>query len=216
MTSEVAKVLPETSKLTGFQDLVDDAYQPRPAMVMNGIVHSRNLSRMSDLSNDNDLPEVNRNWFHRSSDDLFNWKKTLVSQHLQSLADDNLLFVRPANGTKQIQAKANDDEEWIVNLLSLQEFIRISELERIVERKYGSDALRILRIVVEKHHIDQDQVPIADDLANNLVREIDSLEERSNPAINTTIAIRRNTGGRGNPQSRRPRTCKELQSFIIP
>lgn len=51
-----------------------------------------------------------------------------------------------------------DDEEWRINFRTLVEFVRIAELESIVEHKYGENALRIFRIVVEKHHIDPEQV----------------------------------------------------------
>jgi hypothetical protein len=50
------------------------------------------------------------------------------------------------------------DEEWRINFRVLHDFVRISELEAIVEHKYGPDALRIFRVVVEKHHIDPEQV----------------------------------------------------------
>ena len=76
-----------------------------------------------------------------------------MADHLQSLADDSTLFIRPANGRAE-----KGEEEWTVNLLSLRHYLRQSELERIVERKYGADALRLVRIIVEKSNIDQDQV----------------------------------------------------------
>jgi hypothetical protein len=76
----------------------------------------------------------------------------VVRQHLNSLSEGSTLFIRPANGLK------DEDEEWKVNLLALQHFVRQLEMQRIIERKYGSDALRIVRIITEKNHIDPEQV----------------------------------------------------------
>jgi hypothetical protein len=78
----------------------------------------------------------------------------LVADHLQSLAEDSTLFIRPANGKPEIKG----DEAWTINILSLRHFLRQSELEKLVERKYGQDALRLVRIIAEKTHLDQDQV----------------------------------------------------------
>jgi hypothetical protein len=107
-----------------------------------------------DDGSDDEAPEVKINGIHRNSETLLLQKIEIVSQHLQSLADDSPIFIRSANGSQ----KAKDDEEWIVNLLSLQQFVRHLELERIIDRKYGEDALRLVNVIAEKHHIDQPQV----------------------------------------------------------
>jgi hypothetical protein len=100
------------------------------------------------------MPEVQINGLHRQ-EDILQKKIEIVAEHLQSLAEDSTLFIRPGNGS---QTKS-DDEKWTINLFSLQKFLRQSELENIIERKYGSDALRLVRIIAEKSHVDQDQVP---------------------------------------------------------
>lgn len=153
MSSEIALALPDPSNLSAFKELVDVQYQPAQPTTLNSTRPGRLGGRYTD---EDDNPEVYLNGVNRTPEGQFKEKKELVRQHLQSLADDTTLFIRPANGTKK--AQETDDEEWTVNLLSLQRFVRISELERIVEKKYGVDALRLLRIVVEKHHVDQDQV----------------------------------------------------------
>ena len=155
MSSEIALALPDPSTSAAFKELVDKQYQA-PQNNINGIFGSSRPGRLGGrYTDEDDLPEVHLNGFSRTPESQFNRKKEIVRQHLESLADDTPFFIRPANGTKKV--KVDDDEEWTVNLLSLQKFIRMSELERIVERKYGTDALRLLRIVVEKHHVDQDQ-----------------------------------------------------------
>jgi hypothetical protein len=156
-TSEVAIELPDPSITSVFLDLVEiDDESPRPALT-NGSSKSRRLGRRGGYSSDEDdfLPEVKINGIHRGSEDLLLRKMEIVTQHLQSLADESTIFIRPANGS---DSGNKEDENWTLNLLDLQQFVRQSELERVVERKYGSDALRLVRIIVEKHHVDQDQV----------------------------------------------------------
>jgi len=158
LSSEVALALPDPATLSPFKDLVDVQYQPLPPSSTNGNFSSMRPGRRGGrYTHEDDAPEVQLNGVYRTAEASFNEKKDLVTRHLQSLADDTTAFIRPANGSKKNQAV--DDEEWTVNLLTLQQFIRMSELERIVERKYGADALRLLRVVVDKHHVDQDQVP---------------------------------------------------------
>jgi len=125
---------------------------------MNGT--SSPLKRQNRMLNftseESDLPEVQLNGADRTAEGNFNRKKEIVRTHLEALAEDEPLLIRPSNGTKKVND--TDDEEWIINLLSLQQFIRIKEIERIVRGKYASESLRLLRIVNQKHHVDQDQV----------------------------------------------------------
>lgn len=140
-----------------FQDLVNPV---KESNLTNGALNPRKLGRKAqnylfdDDDDDKEAPEVKINGIHRNSENLLLQKVEIVSEHLQSLADDSPIFIRSANGSQ----KAKDDEEWIINLLSLQQFVRRSELESIVEKKYGADALRLLSVIAEKHHIDQPQV----------------------------------------------------------
>lgn len=101
------------------------------------------------------MGEVKINGIFRNDEDALQYKIQVVSEHLQSLAEDSELFIRPSSGSS---LKPKDDEEWIVNLRTLTQFLRQNELESIVERKYGGDALRLVRIIAEKRHVDQDQV----------------------------------------------------------
>jgi hypothetical protein len=100
------------------------------------------------------MPEVKINGIHRSPEDLLQKKMTIVAEHLHSLAEDSTLFIRPGNGSQT----PSDEEKWTVNLFSIQQFLRQSELENLIERKYGGDALRLVRIIAEKSNVDQDQV----------------------------------------------------------
>ena len=163
-TSDVALALPDTSNLKAFQDLVDQGYQSRPKPPTNGLyMSSRQLSRITD-DEDTDMPELAMNGIDRGPEDYLRRKCKVVREHLQALADDTAVLVRKyVKDEKEVNREADikfeQDEEWRVNFRALQEFVRISELEAIVEHKYGTDALRIFRIVVEKHHIDPEQVP---------------------------------------------------------
>jgi DNA-directed RNA polymerase III subunit RPC3 len=114
-------------------------------------------NRMLNFASDeSDLPEVQLNGADRTEEGNFRRRKEIVKRHLEALAGDEPSLIRPSNGTKKLDD--TDDEEWSVNLISLQQFIRIKEIERIVRGKYGSESLRLLRIVNQKHHVDQDQV----------------------------------------------------------
>jgi hypothetical protein len=158
-TSEIAILLPDPSKSTPFTDLVDPPSQPPSRQLLsNGTSKlKRPGGRRGGYSSDEDdeMGEVKINGIYRNNEDVLQYKIQVVSEHLQSLAEDSELFIRPSSGSS---AKPRDDEEWIVNLLTLTQFLRQTELESIVERKYGSDALRLVRIIAEKHHVDQDQV----------------------------------------------------------
>jgi hypothetical protein len=155
-TSEIAQALPNPSK-SSFTDLVPLANgSPRPTLT-NGTFKSRiKRPRYSSDEEDDSFPEVKINGIHRPGGHDFAHKVELVREHLQSLAEDSPVFIRQSNGHSEDGRL--DDEEWTVNLLGLRQFIRRRELERIVKGKYGSDALRVLRIIAEKEHIDPDQV----------------------------------------------------------
>lgn len=124
---------------------------------------SRQLSRVSD-DEDTDMPELNVNGIDRNHDDYLRRKRKIVREHLQALADDTAVLVRKHIKADDRDVKQEDgvgfeqDEDWRINFRALREFVWISELEAIVEHKYGPDALRIVRVVVEKHHIDPEQV----------------------------------------------------------
>jgi hypothetical protein len=124
---------------------------------------SRQLSRVSD-DEDTDMPELNINGIDRTHDDYLRRKRKIVREHLQALADDTAVLVQKHIKPEDQDVKQDDDigfeqdEEWRINFRVLHDFVRISELEAIVEHKYGPDALRIFRVVVEKHHIDPEQV----------------------------------------------------------
>jgi hypothetical protein len=156
-TSEIAQALPNPSK-SSFTDLVPLTNgSPRPTLT-NGTIKSRiKRPRYSSDEEEDSLPEVKINGIHRPGGHDFARKVELVREHLQSLAEDSPLFIRQSNGHSEDGRL--DDEEWTVNLLGLRQFIQRRELERIVKGKYGSDALRVLRIIAEKAHIDPDQVP---------------------------------------------------------
>jgi len=167
-TSEIATALPDPSKIKSFQDLVDVTYQSRPiqhALTNGTFLSSRQLSRVSGVDDEDlDLPEVTVNGIDRTIEDYLRRKRKVVREHLQALADDTAVLVRRGDDKEDMEVKMEDgsefetDEEWRINFRVLHEFLRISELESIVEHKYGENALRIFRIVIEKHHIDQDQV----------------------------------------------------------
>lgn len=110
---------------------------------------------MGYSSDEDELSEVKMNGIHRNEDELEK-KMSIVAEHLKALADDSTLFIRSANGG--LDEKPKTDEVWTINFLSLQQFIRRNELEKIIERKYGMDALRLIKLIEEKTHIDQDQV----------------------------------------------------------
>jgi hypothetical protein len=153
-TSEVATALPDPWATPTFLELVDPPNEPSRSTITNGTSRSRRQGgRRGYSSDEDDLPEVKINGTYRN-EDAMQRKLELVADHLQSLAEDSTLFIRPSNGKPEMKG----DEEWTVNLLSLRHFLRQTELERIVERKYGADALRLVRIIAEKSHIDQDQV----------------------------------------------------------
>jgi hypothetical protein len=163
-TSEIALALPDPSKIKAFQDLVDQGYQSRPKHLTNGLyMSSRQLSRVSD-DEDTDMPELNINGIDRTHDDYLRRKRKIVREHLQALEDDMAVLVQKHIKAEDQDVKQEDDigfeqdEEWRINFRVLHDFVRISELEAIVEHKYGPDALRIFRVVVEKHHIDPEQV----------------------------------------------------------
>jgi hypothetical protein len=153
-TAEVAIALPDPTKAGSFTDLVDPPTETSRSTLTNGSSRPRKLGRRGYSSDEDGMPEVTINGIHRP-EDLLQKKIEIVAEHLQSLAEDSTLFIRPGNGS---QTKS-DDEKWTINLFSLQKFLRQSELENIIERKYGSDALRLVRIIAEKSHVDQDQVP---------------------------------------------------------
>ena len=155
-SSEVAVLLPDISKSKEFLELVDEQYRPAP--VMNGTSNPlKRQNRMLNFSSDDlDLPELRLNGVDRTEEGNFSRRKEIVRRHLEALAADESALIRPSNGTKK--SNDTDDEQWTVNLLSLQQFIRIKEIERIVGSKYGSESLRLLRIINQKHHVDQDQV----------------------------------------------------------
>jgi len=158
MTSEIALALPDISNSPIFVDLVESTTDSQPLMT-NGTSKLKKLGRKIGYSSDDDeLPEVMINGIHRHTDEIEK-KMTLVAEHLHALEDDSALFIRSGNGG--LDEKPKDDEQWIINLLSLQQFIRRNELEKIIERKYGADALRLIKLIEEKTHIDQDQVPPA-------------------------------------------------------
>jgi len=167
-TSEIATALPDPSKIKSFQDLVDETYQSRPkqhALANGTFLSSRQLSRVSDAEDEDiDLPEVTINGIDRTIEDYLRRKRKVVREHLQALADDTAMLVRRGDDKEGREVKMEDgsefeiDEEWGINFRALHGFLRISELESIVEHKYGDRALRVFRIVIEKHHIDQDQV----------------------------------------------------------
>jgi hypothetical protein len=159
-TSEIASSLPDILK-PSFQDLATPATAAAsPAKPLtNGTFKSKIKRQRYDSDDDEDsAPEVRINGIHRLGLQDFSRKMDVVRQHLQSLADDCPVFIRPANGHSSEDLN-KDDEEWTVNLFGLRQFIQRRELERIIDRKYGEEALRIVRIVAEKAHVDPDQVP---------------------------------------------------------
>lgn len=123
-------------------------------MFTNGTSRPKQLGRRGYSSDEDDMPEVKINGIHRNPEDLLEKKMEIVTEHLQSLAEDSTLFIRPANGSQT----GSDEEKWTINLFSIQQFLRQSELENLIERKYGGDALRLVRIIAEKSNVDQDQV----------------------------------------------------------
>ena len=156
-TSEVARALPNPSK-PSFTDLVAVNNEPPRQILTNGTFKSKiKRPRYSSDEEDDAPPEVKINGTQRPRLNDFARKVELVREHLQSLSDDSPVFIRPGNGGSD--GGKLDDEKWTVNLLTLRQFIQRRELERIVRGKYGEDALRILRIISEKAHIDPDQVP---------------------------------------------------------
>lgn len=157
MTSDVAIGLPDFSKSPAFLDLVEPTAPAESHIPLtNGTSKLKKFGRRIGYSSDDDeLPEVKINGIHRNEDEIER-KMALVAEHLTALADDSTLFIRSANGTSE--PKIKDDEQWTINLLSLQQFIRRNELEKIIERKYGADAIRLIKLIEEKTHIDQDQV----------------------------------------------------------
>lgn len=155
-TAEIALLLPDPSKAAPFADLVDPPSQPARQLLSNGSSKLKRLGRRGGYSSDEEeMGEVKINGIYRNDEDVLQHKIQVVSEHLQALAEDSELFIRPSSGSA---AKPRDDEEWIVNLLTLTQFLRQTELENIVEHKYGGDALRLVRIISEKRHLDQDQV----------------------------------------------------------
>ena len=156
-TSEIATALSDPFR-SSFTDLAAVNNDPPRHALTNGISFKSKIKRPRFDSDEEEgfLPQVKINGIHRPDADDFARKLELVREHLQSLAEDSPVFIRYANGHSEDEKV--DDEEWTVNLLALRQFIQRRELERIVERKYGSDALRILRIIAEKAHIDSDQV----------------------------------------------------------
>jgi len=155
-TTEIAILLPDPTKSNTFTDLVEPPSQPSRQLLSNGTGKLKRLGRRGGYSSDeDDMGEVKINGIFRNDEDILQYKIQVVSEHLQSLAEDSELFIRPSSGSS---AKPKDDEEWIVNLRTLTQFLRQNELESIVERKYGGDALRLVRVIAEKHHVDQDQV----------------------------------------------------------
>lgn len=156
-TTEIALLLPDPTKQTTFTDLVEPPSQPSRHLLSNGTGKLKRPGRRAGYSSDEDeMGEVKINGIFRNEEDILQYKVRVVSEHLQSLAEDSELFIRPSS---ESSAKPKDEEEWIVNLRTLTQFLRQNELESIVERKYGGDALRLVRIIAEKRHVDQDQVP---------------------------------------------------------
>lgn len=147
--------LPDISMSQIFVDLVEPTNTSQSVQT-NGTSKLKKLGRRMGYSSDDDeIPEVKMNGIHRNEDELEK-KMSIVTDHLRALADDSTLFIRSANGGLDEKPKA--DELWTINFLSLQQFIRRNELEKIIERKYGMDALRLIKLIEEKTHIDQDQV----------------------------------------------------------
>jgi len=133
--------------------------EPPRQTLTNGTFKSKfKRPRYSSDEDDDDTPQVKINGVQRARPNDFARKVEIVREHLQSLAEDSPVFIRPGNGGSE--GGKGDDETWTVNLLTLRQFIQRRELERIVRGKYGEDALRILRIISEKAHIDPDQVLI--------------------------------------------------------
>jgi hypothetical protein len=156
-TTEIALLLPDPTKQTTFTDLVEPPSQPSRHLLSNGTGKLKRPGRRGGYSSDEEeMGEVKINGIFRNEEDILQYKVRVVSEHLQSLAEDSELFIRPSS---ESSAKPKDEEEWIVNLRTLTQFLRQNELESIVERKYGGDALRLVRIIAEKRHVDQDQVP---------------------------------------------------------
>jgi hypothetical protein len=153
-TSEIAMALPDISMSQTFVDLMDSTTTSQAA-VTNGTSKLKKLSRRGGYSSDEDLPEIKMNGIHRNEDGLKK-RMAIVTEHLTSLADDSTLFIRSASAS--LDDKPKDDETWTINFLSLHQFIRRNEVEKIIERKYGLDALRLIKLIEEKTHIDQDQV----------------------------------------------------------
>ena len=157
-TSEVVQHLPDPSDRPIYRDLVDPQPKEEPTFT-NGTFKSSKLGRRGGYSSDEDDYEVQINGISQTN---LHHKMHTVAQHLQSLADDSHVFIRPANGS----TTSKDDEQWIVNLLSLRQFVRQTEMERLIENKYGEDALRLVTVIAEKNHIDSDQVFVPDIKAN--------------------------------------------------
>lgn len=166
-TSEIAQALPNSSKpsFTDLAPLNNDSSRPT---LTNGTFKSK-IKRPTYSSDEEDdsFPQVKINGIHRPGGHDFARKVELVREHLQSLAEDSPVFIRQSNGHSEDGRQ--DDEEWTVNLLGLRQFIQRRELERIIKGKYGPDALRVLRIIAEKAHIDPDQVLLQD--PSNLVAD---------------------------------------------
>jgi hypothetical protein len=155
-TMEIALILPDLTLNSVFSELVD----PPASGLANGNPKLKRIARRIGYSSDNEdeLPQEQINGIYQNDDDLQK-KITLVREHLQELSSDSNIFLRVSNNEK-----IPEDELWTINFLTLQQFVKRTELERIVERKYGGDALRLIKLIEEKTHIDQEQVPSLYDL----------------------------------------------------
>ena len=155
-TADIAVKMPDPSLTSSFLDLVDPSDQTSRPSLTNGSTSRRGRRIEYDSDNEN-FPEVKINGIHRgTSEEQFQKRIEIVAEHLQSLAAESTVFIHPSNASDSDTKEFNT--QWTVNLLDLQQYVRQSEMERIIERKYGSDALRLVRLVAEKHHVDQDQV----------------------------------------------------------
>jgi RNA polymerase III subunit RPC82 len=187
-TMEIASALPDLSFHPTFTELLDPPAGTPPALTNgNKLKRGRRIAGFS--SDEDDLPQVQINGVYRDEDDLAR-KMTLVSEHLRELASDSDIFLRPSS------SDMTEVEEWTINFLTLQQFIKRTELERIIERKYGADALRLIKLVEGKTHIDQEQVSPSTSLAN-LVRKNRPAEKRYSPSFTRKTRIGRNSKSPG-------------------
>ena len=152
----MAKLLPDPSTLSAFTDLVEPS--PQTTGSSGSPSKRRKLGRWSDSDDELVTPEVKMNGVYRTFEQKLQYKMTVVAHHLERLADESDVFIRSSSGSDSESKGNKDDPNWTVNLLHLRRFIRNSEFEKIIEKKYGDDALSLVRLVAEKHQVDQHQV----------------------------------------------------------